>query len=74
MYGQSVKLEGQVKIEDHDAEEAKPKHDLSNTIFVFKDDEVLVNCFRHTTGWYMGDVTNGDRVPDYCSIAKVDAE
>lgn len=73
MYGESVKLEGQVKINDHDAPETKPKHDLSQTIFIFREDELFVNCFRQTTGWYMGDVNNGMRVPDYCSIAKVDA-
>jgi hypothetical protein len=73
MYGQSVKLEGQTKIDDHDAIDTKPKHDVSDTIFIFRDDEILIHDYRHTSGWFVGDVQNSMRVPEFCHITKVDA-
>lgn len=33
----------------------------------------MINCFRSKSGWYVGDVLNSMRVPEFCSIAKVDA-
>lgn len=72
MYSQSIKLTGEVKIENFGSEEPPARYDLSDTIFVFRDDEVLVNCMRNKNGWYVGDVDNSMRVPEHCHIAKVD--
>lgn len=73
MYGQGVKIEGQIKIDDHDAFETKPKHDVRDTIFIFRDDEILIHDYRLSSGWFVGDVQNSMRVPEYCHITKVDA-
>lgn len=56
MYSSSIKLTGEVKIEDFGSEVTKPKHDFSDTMFIFRNDEVLVNCMRKKNGWYVGDV------------------
>lgn len=62
-----------MKVEEFESAVSKPKHNLSDTVFIFKDDEVLVNCMRNNKGWYVGDVLNNMRVPEHCHIAKVDA-
>jgi hypothetical protein len=48
--------------------------DLTDTIFIFCNDEILINCYRKTSGWFVGDVTDSNRIPEYCSIAKVCSE
>ncbi len=50
------------------------RHDLSDTIFIFCNDEILINCYRKNNGWFVGDITDSNRIPEYCSIAKVSAE
>lgn len=70
MFTESVQVQGEVKLMDS-TPAITAKHDLSDTIFVFKDDEILINNFKKSTGWFVGDVLNSIRVPEFCSIAKV---
>lgn len=70
MFTESVQVQGEVKLMDS-TPAITAKHDLSDTIFVFKDDEILINCLKKSSGWFVGDVLNSMRVPEFCSIAKV---
>ena len=70
MFTESVQVQGEVKLVDS-TPAITAKHDLSDTIFVFKDDEILINDLKKSSGWFVGDVLNSMRVPDFCSIAKV---
>jgi len=38
------------------------KKDLADTIFILRDDEILINCYRRP-GWFAGDVLGSMRVP-----------
>jgi hypothetical protein len=63
-------LEG--NINDFGAEKISQKKDLMDTIFILRDDEILINCYRRP-GWFAGDVLGSMRVPSHCSIAKVES-
>jgi len=68
-------LTGQKKkfdLDEPDPDELVPRNDLKDTIFVFRGDEMLINNLSNQTGWFVGDVQNGQYVPEYCSIAHVD--
>lgn len=73
MFTQSVSVQGEVKLSDSNANVAA-KNDFSDTVFIFRDDEILINNFKNKSGWFVGDVLNSMRVPEFCSIAKVTAE
>ena len=75
MYATPISLAGGKKEYDltqPDENEILPRKDLADTIFVFRNDEMLINKFSSGTGWFVGDVQNGMQVPDYCSLVRVD--
>jgi len=75
MYGGAVSLTSAKKsydVDEPDADQLQPRHELEDTVFIFRGDEVLVNNLKNGSGWFVGDVQNGMNVPDFCSIARVD--
>lgn len=42
-------------------------------MFIFRDDEMLINYYKKSSGWFVGDILNQMRVPEHCSIARIDS-
>lgn len=75
MYGGAVSLQSQKKQYDQDepdADQLVPRHEIADTVFVFRGDEILVNNLNSGSGWFVGDVQNGMTISDFSSIARVD--
>ncbi len=51
-YGEAQVIKGEIKINDYDTgEDLTERHDLNDTIFIFRDDEILIHSYQKSSSW-----------------------